>query len=141
MYNPFRINLTINGVLTTIVNNDDSLRYAALDAPHNTYMDGYDELIEGYEVGIGFTFSSENVYGLPMRAMSTFPLQQNENYRLFNQDKFWHPYGTIDPLYGNWPYITGHAANMDASAVWMNSSETYVNVEPVTNPITGLTST
>jgi alpha-glucosidase (family GH31 glycosyl hydrolase) len=140
-YNPFRIYLYVNNVLTTIVNNEDSLRYAALDAPHNTYTDGYDELIEGYEVGIGFVFSSEYVYGLPMRAMSSFPLQQNENYRLFNQDKPYHPYGTLDPLYGNWPYITSHEANMDASAVWMNSSETYVNVEPVTNPITGLPST
>jgi alpha 1,3-glucosidase len=30
---------------------------------------------------------------------------------------------------------------MDASAVWMNSSETYCNVEPTTNPITGQPST
>ena len=30
---------------------------------------------------------------------------------------------------------------MDASAVWMNSSETYANVEPTMNPITGVTST
>jgi hypothetical protein len=34
--------LYVNGVLTTIVNNADSLRYANLGAPQNTYMDGYD---------------------------------------------------------------------------------------------------
>lgn len=72
------------------------------------------------------------VYGLPMRAATTFPLEQNYSYRLFNQDKVDHPYGTLDPLYGNWPYLTSHSAAMDASAVWMNSSETYVNIEPTT---------
>jgi len=83
-YNPFRIYLYVNGELTHIVNHDDSLRYSALDAPHGTYMHGYDQLIEGYEVGIGFVFSSELVYGLPMRAATTFPLEQDFSYRLFN---------------------------------------------------------
>jgi hypothetical protein len=84
MFSPFKIVQTINGVVTIIVNDDDALRYAALNAPHNTYMDGYDQLIEGYEIGVSFTLSSDYVYGLPMRAMQTFPLQQNETYRLFN---------------------------------------------------------
>jgi len=137
MFSPFKIVQTINGVVTIIVNDDDALRYAALNAPHNTYMDGYDQLIEGYEIGVSFTLSSDYVYGLPMRAMQTFPLQQNETYRLFNQDLPYHPYGEIDPLYGNWPYLTGHSAVMDASVTWMNSSETYVSVEPTTNSITG----
>lgn len=66
---PFRIFLFVNDNITTIVNHDDSLRYASLDAPHNVYMDGYDELIEGYEIGIGFTFTADFAYGLPMRAM------------------------------------------------------------------------
>jgi len=57
-------------------------------------------------------------------------------YRLFNQDKFDHPYGTIDPLYGSWPYLTGHSSVMDASVAWMNSSETYVSVESTTNSFT-----
>lgn len=74
-YNPFRIFLYANGALTTIVNHDDSLRYAALDAPHNTYWHKSDQLIEGYEVGVGFVFSAVNVYGLPMRASTTFPLE------------------------------------------------------------------
>lgn len=41
-YDPFRIILTVNDEVTTVVNHDDSLRYAALDAPHNTYYNGYD---------------------------------------------------------------------------------------------------
>lgn len=119
-----------------VVNDTDDLRYAALDAPHNTYMDGNDQLIEGYEVGVGVTLSTDYVFGLPQRASDSFMLQQNEVYRLFNQDKFDHPYGTIDPLYGSWPYLTGHSAVMDASVAWMNSSETYVSIESTTNSIT-----
>ena len=69
MFNPFKIVQSINGIVTLIVNDDDALRYAALNAPHNTYMDGYDQLIEGYEIGVSFTLSADYVYGLPMRAM------------------------------------------------------------------------
>lgn len=50
----------------------------------------------------------------------------NDPYRLFNQDKYWHPYGSLDPLYGSWPYLTAHQSTSDVSVVWMNSSETYV---------------
>ena len=125
----------INGKVTLVVNDLNDLRYAALDAPHNTYMDGNDQLIEGYEIGIGVTISADNVYGLPQRASDTFPLKTDTVYRLFNQDKFDHPYGTNDPLYGSWPYITGHSASMDASVAWMNSSETYVSVETTNNTI------
>lgn len=42
MFNPFKIVQSINDIVTLVVNDDDALRYAALDAPHNTYMDGYD---------------------------------------------------------------------------------------------------
>ena len=135
LFNPFRINLFVNGELTTIVNNRDSLRYAPHTAPHNTYTDGVDELIEGYEIALGFTFSAENVYGLPQRAINTFSLKKNTQYHIFNQDYLNHPYGNEEPLYGNWPYITGHSASMDASAVWMNAAETYVNIETLTHPI------
>lgn len=98
-------------------------------------MDGNDQLIEGYEIGIGITISAENVYGLPQRAIDTFPLKKDNHYRLFNQDKFDHPYGSNDPLYGSWPYLTGHSATMDASVAWMNSSETYVTIESTNNTI------
>jgi hypothetical protein len=62
-------------------------------------------------------------------------LQTNTAYRLFNQDKYLQPYGTNDPLYGSFPYITGHSAEIDASVAWMNSSETYVTVEDTNNTI------
>jgi alpha-glucosidase (family GH31 glycosyl hydrolase) len=124
-----------------VINDTDDLRYAALDAPHDTYMNGNDQLIEGYEVGVGITLSTNYLFGLPQRAASTFKLKSGVNYRLFNQDKFDHPYGTLDPLYGSWPYLTGHSAIMDASIAWMNSSETYVHIDTTTNSITNETAT
>lgn len=136
LFSPFRIVQYVNNIVTAVVNDTDDLRYAALDAPHNTYMDGNDQLIEGYEVGVGVTLSTDYVYGLPQRASDSFMLKQNEVYRLFNQDLYWHPYGSIEPLYGSWPYLTGHSSVMDASFAWMNSSETYVSIEETTNSIT-----
>jgi hypothetical protein len=37
--------------------------------------------------------------------------------------------------------LTGHSATMDASFAWMNSSETYVSIEPTTNSITNESAT
>lgn len=48
---------------------------------------------------------------------------------------FVKPYGSIFPLYGAWPYLTGHSFNgttLDASVAWMNSAETYVDLQNVT---------
>ena len=134
----------INGEIGMIINDYDTLMYSALDAPHNTYMLDQDEIITGYEIGMGFTLNASHVFGLPQRAADTFQLQptgQDDAYRLFNQDKFDHPYGTNDPLYGSWPYLTGHSAKVDSSVAWMNSSETYVAIDESINPVTGKVST
>jgi hypothetical protein len=48
-----------------IINDYDTLMYSALDAPHNTYMVDQDEIITGYEIGIGFTLNASHVFGLP----------------------------------------------------------------------------
>lgn len=41
-----------------IINDYDTLCYAAANATHSTYMVDQDEIITGYEVGVGFTFST-----------------------------------------------------------------------------------
>lgn len=92
-FSPFRIIQYINGEMGIEVNDMDQFRYAPPTAPHGTYMDGYDQLIEGYEIGIAFTFPTDYVYGLPTRTMANFPLVLDETYRLFNQDVGLHPYG------------------------------------------------
>jgi hypothetical protein len=41
-YKPFRILQYVNGILTMIVNDHDTLAYAAADAPHDSYYVGGD---------------------------------------------------------------------------------------------------
>jgi hypothetical protein len=65
LYSPFKIVQYINDKVTVVVNDLNDLRYAALNAPHNTYMHENDQLIEGYEIGIGVTISAEHAFGLP----------------------------------------------------------------------------
>lgn len=138
-FNPFRVTQSINGQLGVYINQGDDLRYAPPTAPQETYMDGYDQLISGFEIGLSFTFDADYIFGLPMRAVDSFALPLNETYRLFNQDLVTHPYGNVEPLYGNWPYLTAHSAAVDASVIWMNSAETYVSVDQVINNATNTT--
>lgn len=136
---PFRITQKINNQTGIYINQGDDLRYAPPTAPHDSYYDGYDQLISGYEIGLSFTFDADYIFGIPMRAVDSFALPVNETYRLFNQDLVKHPYGNPDPLYGNWPYLTAHSANVDASVIWMNSAETYVSIDQVQNNATNTT--
>jgi len=41
-YKPFRILQYVNGILTMIVNDHDTLTYASANAPHDTYYVGGD---------------------------------------------------------------------------------------------------
>jgi hypothetical protein len=56
-FSPFRIIQYVNNLVAMVINDNDSLRYASIDAPHHVYIDGtgIDEIIEGYEIGLGFT--------------------------------------------------------------------------------------
>lgn len=85
-------------------------------------------MVWGSGIGIGFNLSASYLYGLPLRAARTFPLVNTSLYRFYNWDRFNHPYGTLDPIYGSWPYLTGHSPSTDASIVWMNASETFVKI-------------
>ena len=76
--------------------------------------------------------NAEHLYGIPERA-NTFTLNSTvgkEPYRLFNQDKFPHDFGTNSSLYGSIPYLLAHSAYIDASVAWMNAAETYVSLVP-----------
>ena len=133
---PFRIFQYINGKLAFIANDQDTLQYASNDATHTYYYDGPDQIVTGYEVGMGFTYSTDKLYGIPQRAADKFNLQSTQNsdpYRLFNQDEFIHPYGSTFPLYGAYPQVTGHSTTMTNTVIWMNSAETYVGIFPESN--------
>lgn len=54
--------------MSLVGNAFDTLSYAAYDAPHEYYMDGPDQLVTGYEIGMSFVIQSETLYGIPQRA-------------------------------------------------------------------------
>ena len=60
-----RIVQYVNELVAIIINDKDTLRYADPKAPHTTYMVDEDEIITGYEVGVGFTLNAQKVFGLP----------------------------------------------------------------------------
>jgi alpha 1,3-glucosidase len=70
------------------------------------------------------------VFGIPERA-DTFLLKTTEKtdpYRLYNLDVFPHSVYEPEGLYGSIPYITTHTKEYDASVLWMNSAETWVDI-------------
>ena len=53
--------------------------------------------------------------------------EQPKPYRIFNKDQFL-PENQRDGLYGSIPYTTGHSIDHDASVLWVNAAETWVDV-------------
>ena len=135
-FSPFRLVQMVDGEETVIVNDSDDLYYDAKNLhagehhsrQHHSNGLGEDELIQGYSVGLDFTFASNHLYGIPERATKMLLEKTGyENpYRLFDQDLFPHSFGDPSPLYGSVPYIMGHNELNDASVAWMNSAETFV---------------
>jgi alpha-glucosidase (family GH31 glycosyl hydrolase) len=80
-------------------------------------------------VSMDFHFPSKHLYGLPHRADSFIlrTTQDSDPLQLFNKDWFKHPEkDEAVNLYGSIPYITSHTASRDASILWNNAAETWV---------------
>ncbi len=119
---PFRITQTVNGYKTLEINAKDTL-----------FIQDTSSLGPGAEaepVALGFKFPSKYMYGLPERAANLVlnTTESSEPYYMFNTDRFPHFYQTNVSLYGSLPYLTSHEANVDASAMWMNSAPTWVDL-------------
>mmetsp|Transcript_3087 Transcript_3087/g.2071 ORF Transcript_3087/g.2071 Transcript_3087/m.2071 type:complete len:105 (+) Transcript_3087:646-960(+) len=71
------------------------------------------------------------MFGLPGREYS-FRLTTTDEwtgpYRLWNRDLNPHGTNNITNLYGSAPYLTSHEVDNDASVVWMNSADTFVDI-------------
>jgi len=79
------------------------------------------------------------LFGIPERADS-FLLRTTDKadpYRLYNLDVFPHETNEPEGLYGSLPYITGHSSYSDASIIWMNAAETWVEILKVSDDETG----
>ena len=81
-----------------------------------------------------FTVNAKHMFGIPQRN-DNFKLEMtgfDHPYRLFAQDRnvFEEEGKNSEPLYGAVPYVMGHSHLMDASIAWMNSSETFMFMNP-----------
>lgn len=80
--------------------------------------------------------NAQYYFGLPERPNDML-LQDTvgkDPFKLLNIDHYrpQHELFTPQNLYVNIPYITGHTADLDASILWVNPSETWVDLEPST---------
>lgn len=75
-----------------------------------------------------------HVYGLPEHA-DAFALRSTKDtdpYRLYNLDVFEYELNNPMALYGSVPYAIGHSASGTIGVLWLNPSETWVDVRPST---------
>lgn len=93
-------------------------------------------------VGMDFSFVGfEHVYGIPEHA-DTFALKDTKGsgdpYRLYNVDIF--EYLTHSPmsLYGAVPTMLAHSANRTLGLLWLNPSETWIDIESTNQGVIGL---
>jgi alpha-glucosidase (family GH31 glycosyl hydrolase) len=125
-YSPFRIILRSNEQDLVVVNNQDTL-----------FFESGDELVQ-QSISMGYFINAINLFGLPERA-AEFKLNFTDTqgpYRLWTQDMFDHPWGSLWPLYASIPYLVGHAASQTAAIAWLNSAETFVDLFQYVNSAT-----
>lgn len=81
--------------------------------------------------GLSFMFpEAKYLFGIPER-VDKFLLKTTENkdpYRLYNLDVFPHSVYEPEGTYGSVPYLTAHTEKYDASVIWMNAAETWVDI-------------
>ena len=84
-------------------------------------------------IGIDFSFIGfSNVYGIPEHADS-YSLKDTKGYtdpyRLFNTDVFEYELDSRMALYGSVPMMIAHSAKRTIGLLWLNPSETWVDIE------------
>ena len=57
----------------------------------------------------------------------------SEPYRLYNFDVFEYELDQTMALYGHVPFMMAHSSNHSAGMFWLNSAETWIDVEKNTN--------
>lgn len=108
-------------------------RYFAIDhyrgvldtAEDSFYTDDYRE-----SFSLGAYLPSHNIFGLAERP-DNFKLGTTESsdpYRLHGLDVFPRAKDPRQPLYSSLPYVTAHGQGLDASVLWMSSSETWADI-------------
>jgi len=145
---PFKIDIFINDHLTMIVNQKQLMKFE--DFRHKTESDKNDhgEWEETFKthtdskpygpmsVGLDVSFVDfQHLYGLPEHADS-FSLRNTKGtsdpYRLYNLDVFEYETNSLAALYGSIPMVIAHSPERTVGFVWLNPSETWVDIESST---------
>src|SRR5690242_20219318 len=88
-------------------------------------------------IGFDVTFhDTEHVYGILEHA-DHFLLRNTSTrdpYRLYNLDVFEYETETEMSLYGSIPFMIGHNKDFTVGFFWMNPSETWIDVNHITEP-------
>lgn len=95
-------------------------------------------------VGSDFTFVDfDHVYGIPEHA-DRFALKNTKGttdpYRLYNVDIFEYEPETPMSLYGAFPLMVAHSPSHTVGLLWLNPSETWIDIESSNTGFTGMLS-
>lgn len=85
----------------------------------------------------------EHVYGIPEHADS-FSLKNTKGatdpYRLYNLDVFEYELQNPMALYGSVPMMLAHAPDVTVGLLWLNPSETWIDIESSSDSVVGILS-
>ena len=143
--NPFRIDVYEGGKLKIVINQRNLLKFEKyhekVEGESNDNGE-WEESFKGHtdskpygpmSVGMDISFIDyEHLYGLPEHADS-FSLRNTKGdtdpYRLYNLDVFEYELNVPASLYGSVPMVIAHNSESSIGLVWLNPSETWVDIE------------
>ncbi|CDK24826.1 unnamed protein product [Kuraishia capsulata CBS 1993] len=156
-YYPFKVAVKYKGETQLILNHDnllniehfrtkeeqtaeDSIHVSPEESTFDSFQDSFkdskkDKLPFGPEsVSVDVSFVGyDHVYGIPEHADS-LELKDTvgaEPYRLYNVDIFEYEINSRLPMYGAIPFMFGVKPGFASGVFWMNSADTYVDIERV----------
>ena len=150
----FQIKQKSNDIVTQIINPAGSLYVEDMfttDIPQSTgdsCFNGLRERVEEYtkedifgpssdiktSISLGFWYATSKLFGLPERE-DTLALKRTDGghissqpYKIWATDQFAHIPNNPQALYGSIPYVNAQSSNSAASALWINSARTFVDI-------------
>ncbi|KAF0403443.1 glycosyl hydrolases family 31-domain-containing protein [Gigaspora margarita] len=157
-HSPFRVEFLVDDIPTIILNDRGFLNFEHLrdeesntESPSETNQsssknsvqnvgtsgDKLDPKLNGPgSIGLDISFPGySHVYGIPQHA-SSLSLKEtrggtgaySDPYRLYNLDIFGYAIDSPQALYGSIPFMMAHRKGASAAILWLNASETWVDV-------------
>lgn len=160
-FNPFRVDIFTGDRLVVSANAREFLKFEHFrqkreNVPEEEKLEeeedgGWEETFKSFvdskpygpmSVGMDFSFVGfDHVYGLPEHADS-FALKntrdETDPYRFYNVDIFEYELNNGMALYGAIPFMAAHSEDYSVGLLWLNPSETWVDIESSNQGVRGL---